>query len=105
MEQVLNRSLSLSPLPGHFNESKIASTSSVFSSIHTSGYASDNVRMLALAINKTVKAHITRNSSVLPTITRALADIEFDGTTVSSHISQILAVICHIKLLIVAIPL
>ena len=54
VEQVLNRSLTLSPVPGDLNATSVG-----VDHLNTSSYAVDAVRALALAINESISNDTT----------------------------------------------
>ena len=80
VEQVLNRSLTLSPVPGDLNATSVG-----VDHLNTSSYAVDAVRALALAINES----ISNDTTEIGNITDNLRTVTFSGSTVSRyHISS-----------------
>ena len=79
VEQVLNRSLTFTPIPG-YSKSK----NNVFNKtiINPSNYAADAVRALALAVNSSISKN--DSTATIMNITDELRTVNFSGLTVST---------------------
>ena len=88
VEQVLNRSLTLLPVPGHLN----STTAGVITTLlNPSSYAADAVRALALALNETLMNNNCRTDglpweSCVKNLSSFLQGSEIAGLTVSCFV-------------------
>ena len=90
VEQVLNRSLTFLPVPGHLNSTTAPEITTL---VNPSSYAADAVRALALALNESLNINSCNEvpeRCIQKRLRNLLRPVKFTGKSVSTVINQCL---------------